>query len=343
VTESAEFRAISNEMSSLWPSLTNESKYTPTNAHPSRCDVSLLIGTQPPSPSAIKTKKIRIATNLPPSPNSRQCECMMSSLECQAGNKLTAGAGWIAAHPMDATIRVPKEREIFESVCTQNTSYCSGVRTDTINGQYGTFSACNSTERVSWILNQYYKATGDPQNCNSLGGVLKPPQLGMLQPRDCSMMLRQAGPLGTGAIIQSPLPEDKERSVSHSLNTPQKSGIILGSLVFVFLIAGGLLLLQRRRKAISSIKVGTLDQTEEQEEKHEFRKAELPDTPIDIRRKEPAEVLGYERFESDGSPLIAEISGETGLFELPTQSNEYPELASKSSHSASQKTANEST
>jgi hypothetical protein len=149
------------------------------------------------------------------------------------------------------------------------------------------------------------------------------------------MMLRQAGPLGTGAITESPLPEDVERSVNHSPNTPRKAGIIAGLLVFILLIVGGLLLLRRRRKAMSSTMISKVEQTDDQEEKYGPRKAELPDSTINIRENEATEVLGRERFETDGNPL-AEISSETEFFELPTQSNEYPELVG--SYSASQKT-----
>jgi hypothetical protein len=340
VAESVEFRAISSDMSSLRQSLTNESNYTSTHAYSPSCDVSPFIFTYPPSLPETEPDIVRVASNLPSSPDPRLCECMMNSLKCQVGNKLTAGADWIISNSTKPQIGFPEERKIVESICIQNMnmSYCSGVRADTINGQYGTFSACSSTERASWILNRYYEATGHAPNCNSFGGVLKIPQLSMAPPKVCRMMLRGADPLGTGAITQSPPPEDDKRSVNHSLNTLQIFGTTTGLLVFVFLIAGGLLFLQRKRKASSSSKVGTLDQTEEQKDEREFRKAELPDTPIDVVLGVAAELPGNERFELNEGPLITEIEGETGLFELATPSNEYPKLASRSSHSVNENT-----
>jgi hypothetical protein len=143
------------------------------------------------------------------------------------------------------------------------------------------------------------------------------------------VLLRQAGPLGTGAITYSPLPKDQNDSRATpgghgSLAKPGEIGLGIGIVIAVFLFSVGSFLLFRRRKKEKA-------PSQEMDKSDDFRKAELPGSPVASHRNFPIEIDGYERKEMDSSPRVQDDKGD--LFELPTTYNDGVELETSKSGS----------
>jgi X8 domain len=249
-----------------------------------------------------------IDLDLPPTPYPQLCTCMMGSLRCLANHTL---------HETDENINQteiadPEERRIAHIVCNESAASCLGSGVNVANGQYGTFSSCNPTERGSWMLNQHYQTRKeDPESCTSLGGVIRN-DLPQSQSKVCPALLRQAGPLGTGTITD-PLPTDE---MPDTLSKPRRLEVVIGIVLFLLIIVCGIFLwLRKRHKNIS------LRQAQEVEE---FRKAELPDNLITPPKSGPFELNTTACItEMEGSE-VASPASVTELVELPTPYNEGP-------------------
>jgi hypothetical protein len=294
--------------SSLKPATTD--LYTPTvTSPPSTCSSIVTISHSAVSETTQKGYEIRLATNLPPSPDSRICRCMMDSLDCIANHIYKPPSESLSPEIFTPATIFEDEKYLVDSVCVTNASLCLGSRGDTINGSFGAFSACNSTERGSWILNRLYQSNNNNAAvCNSAGGVLRVTKSAQPLSNACKNVMKQAGALGTGSITPS-LAFDSENG-SREMSQATKAAIVVGSLVFVaFLCAGILLGLRaRRKKRIKHVtSPATASEGPSQAAKgDEFSKAELPDTFV---KKIPfgAEIDGEEVNEMDGGTNVQEV------------------------------------
>jgi hypothetical protein len=267
-----------------------------------------------------------LGTNLPPKPNTQLCHCMMRTIECTINPQIfdnhtigTSPAWRIETY--DAS-----EKEVMEHVCLQNMTSCLGLQRNTTNGEYGAFSVCNSTERASWAVDQFYKSHNESEeSCKSVGGLHKKKEPTKSLPQACNNLLRQAGSLGTGQVTFIPLLEQNQENSSepdgksgHHLPTEAKAGIGIGlGILFVLLAIGGLFFrrqAKRRKKKTSS-----------SPRKEEFDKPELPDNAVSSSNHPPTEIDGNEKLELEANERVelrgvlgTELEG-TPLSEIDTQ------------------------
>jgi hypothetical protein len=234
-----EYKALSNQLHAIQPLSVELSKYRPTNTAAPSCDAPAI--TISPSNPTTTPVVIQFAANLPPVPNQRLCSCMMSSLTCTANTTGTT------------------KTEDLTRICQKNRQYCAGIEANSTIGAYGAFSPCNKTERYSWAYNQFYSSQGmEAAACSSIGGTIQRSIPLDSQPKDCQVLLRQAGPDGTGSILYTPTPSpdatvggttpEKDRPL---LNTAAKIGLVAAAAaVFLFLVVGVIFCrLKRKAKA----------------------------------------------------------------------------------------------
>lgn len=82
------------------------------------------------------------ASSLPPTPDSELCECMFNSITCAPSSSLDED----------------DYGEIFGYVCGQDPDSCAGVNGNATTGVFGAYSMCNSTQKLGYVLDTYYKA-----------------------------------------------------------------------------------------------------------------------------------------------------------------------------------------
>jgi X8 domain len=184
------------------------------------------------------SEDIKVSSILPGKISDRLCACMMSTLGC------------IANDETDDSNKLLARR----AICNRYAMECSGIKADYENGIWGSFVMCNGTERTSWAFNlQYLRSRNDSSACNSLGGILQNPKPQDSLPNDCKVLLRQAGPEGSGTVTFFPTATSDSRSEfvesSRELNRGSKIaiGVSIGS-VALLVITLLLYFRNRRRK-----------------------------------------------------------------------------------------------
>jgi len=243
---------------------------------------------------------------------------MMQSLECIWNSNAT-----------DQTIA-----NGMTQICDADDAACYGVLTNSTDGTYGAFSACNGTEVGSWVLNQWYlQQASDEKACSSLSGVVQSPTTGAAQATDCSIMLQQAGSLGTGTITSTPsVPATAASTSSGAANTARPgatnptghatlgggaiAGIVLGVLAA---IGGATAALLWRRRHHAAAKAAPLDAV---------LKPELPDNQVGAVAAEAKPLI-------DGREARAELRASLSPYELRSI-NHFRPAELEASHGASE-------
>jgi hypothetical protein len=198
---------------------------------------------------------------------------------------------------------------LVDRVCSQNGTWCAGVLANLEDGQYGAYSGCNYTERLSFASNQLYIGHGNgSEACANTGGVLQ--QADLSPPRNCQFMLRQAKVDGTGMVTQTALPDKLVETVRKGgLSTGGKAGVAVAVIVIILTVVG--LFIHRRKQKLAS-----------RADSAEVDVSELPDTGI--AKSRGVEIAGEERREIAGNEVL---EGETKIIsEMPTEHNEPVEL-----------------
>jgi hypothetical protein len=78
----------------------------------------------------------RASSILPPTPNQELCSCMLESLGC------------VAKDSVDES----DYGDLFSFICGGDVD-CTGINGNGTTGEYGAFSMCNPSERLSWAMN----------------------------------------------------------------------------------------------------------------------------------------------------------------------------------------------
>ena len=128
------------------------------------------------------------ATPLPPTPNQGLCSCMYNSLSC-----VIKGA-------VDPT----NYASLFGTVCGfGGGAACAGINSNPLTGTYGAYSMCNSTEELSFALDQYYKSQNSQVGaCNFQGAATI--KAAVTASSSCAALMSQAGAQGTGTVTSQP-------------------------------------------------------------------------------------------------------------------------------------------
>lgn len=168
VSTLADFGYYSSEIHAISPTSDNTASYTPT---------STILSCPPTGPYW------KAATSLPPTPNNNLCDCMVSSLSCVVSD----------------TVSADKYQDLFDYVCSQVS--CAGIGANGTSGVYGGYSFCRDKDKLSFVLNMYYKSQGSSKDaCNFSGSASL--QSATTQAA-CSQALSQVGTLGTGSATVS--------------------------------------------------------------------------------------------------------------------------------------------
>lgn len=137
-----DYTSLSSRVNAATPSSTSMAAYTATNS--------------PASCPAVDSSW-QASNSLPPTPDSDLCECMYNSLTCVASSSLNDTA----------------YGDIYGYICGEDESYCAGVTTNGTSGVYGSYSMCNSTQMLGYILDQYYQGqNSDSSACDFSGSAV---------------------------------------------------------------------------------------------------------------------------------------------------------------------------
>jgi hypothetical protein len=143
VTPLPDYTALSSQLNNISPSTVQQTAYTPSNTAPA-CP-----------PDAAGTWLA--ATNLPPTPNFDLCNCAPATFGCVANNNLAA----------------QNISDLFGYICGQLNVDCTGITANGSSGVYGAYSPCNSTVKLSWLMNSYYDSQSQSAGACSFGGQAK--------------------------------------------------------------------------------------------------------------------------------------------------------------------------
>ncbi|KAI1003789.1 1,3-beta-glucanosyltransferase [Podosphaera aphanis] len=177
-----DFTALAKQLATVAPKNTPASEYTVTNTVAQACPAT---GTA-----------WAASSNLPPIANEDLCSCMMSSLTCVAGEKLS---------PDDTST-------LFSSVCGLDSSSCNGITANASTGKYGAYSMCTANQKLSFAMDQYYKSQKKAATACSFGGKASIKTTSVSD--YCQKLLGQAGPGGTGVVTAKPTGTSSPTSVA---------------------------------------------------------------------------------------------------------------------------------
>jgi len=176
VSYMSDYTVYSKQMASITPSPINSASYTVTNTVAAPC------------PTANATWDV--STNLPPTPNDEVCSCMVASASCVPSSDLSA----------DDT------SSLLGIVCGQHgTNACDGINYNGSTGVYGVYSPCDTSDKLVYALNAYYKeqsSKGNAASACAFGGsaTLRSPSA----TGSCSSVLSSASAQATNTASSSP-------------------------------------------------------------------------------------------------------------------------------------------
>ena len=117
----------------------------------------------------------------------------------------------------------------FDYICDPaQGNNCGGILANASTGNYGAWSMCNATERLSWAFNQYYlnqtaTNTDNANPCDFSG------QAQSVRPRpanSCRAVISQAGAAGTGSVTDAPTPTGGSSGPGSSSSSSAAAGVI---------------------------------------------------------------------------------------------------------------------
>ncbi|KAF5096417.1 hypothetical protein D0Z00_002790 [Geotrichum galactomycetum] len=165
-----DFTYLSSRLANVSPSGVNSNSWKPSNTVQRACPASTLADWKGSS-------------DLPPVPNQGVCNCMFASLSCI----------------VDTGVNEEDYQTLFDYVCSQVS--CDGITANGTTGSYGAYSFCSPAEKLSFVLNLYYKKIGSRDACNFSGSAKLASASSTAS--SCSAVLSQAGKDGTGAVSAS--------------------------------------------------------------------------------------------------------------------------------------------
>jgi hypothetical protein len=140
-------------------------------------------------------------STLPPTPNTSACDCMFKAASCVPASNLDASA----------------YGDIFGYICGSDNSLCTGIQGNTTTGKYGTFSMCASQQKLAFVLDAYYKKSGNAASSCDFKGQAKVQtasgQTGCSKLTTSNGNTTSSGDKGNFAVTGAPLPRVAGSSV----------------------------------------------------------------------------------------------------------------------------------
>lgn len=162
-----DFTSLRNQLSSVSPTITQSSAYTPSNAAPS-------------CPSATSTWEA-VASPLPPSVNPQMCACVIGNLECNIKSDDETAYG-----------------ETFTYICGADNAYCDGIQHNATSGTFGALGGCSPKDQLAWVANQYYLGNNKGSSACDFGGMATTQSPSTAS--GCESFIQAVGTAGTGSV-----------------------------------------------------------------------------------------------------------------------------------------------
>ncbi|WPH04295.1 Hypothetical protein R9X50_00718400 [Acrodontium crateriforme] len=187
VTPNTDFTNLKSVMANdVNPTGVQASSYSPTNTAAQSCPTE-------------DSNWNAVASPLPPSPNADLCSCMVDSLSCavKSGTPETDFG------------------DNFDYICGHDNSACNGIANNGSSGTYGAYGMCNPTQKLSFVMNQYYNDQKAGASACDFGGA-GATKSSSSPSGTCSSLINQAGTAGTGTVTSSPTAKAGSSSSSSS-------------------------------------------------------------------------------------------------------------------------------
>jgi hypothetical protein len=167
-----DYNNLKTQLASVTPTGVNSASFTATNTALQSCPAT---GTA-----------WQASPTLPPTPNEELCSCMTAELGCVA----------------KSSVSTDDYDSLFSYICADID--CTGITGNATTGEYGAFSMCNSTQRLSWAMNAYWIAQSkSSQACDFSGDGTTTAAASATG--TCSSLMKEAGGVsGTGTVTSQP-------------------------------------------------------------------------------------------------------------------------------------------
>jgi hypothetical protein len=206
VSTLSDYNALQTQVAaSGYPTGVSQSSYNPSNSAAS-CP-------------AIQTSGVTVweaSDTLPPTPNTTTCDCMYQAQQCFPSNSVLSNTTALAS--------------LFGTVCGLSGNACAGIKADALNGVYGPYSMCNSTQQLAYALTSYYNSqNGASGACDFSGQAVLVNQAQPSAAASCSAILAS----GSSAASQAATATAGSASSSSSSKNeggmgPSRWGVGLG-------------------------------------------------------------------------------------------------------------------
>lgn len=121
------------------------------------------------APSCPQNQYWKASEKLPPTPSDDACKCMMKSIVCglSDSNKAALSA---RSDTTDSSSKNSTLTKQFELMCSLTS--CQDIGGDAEKGDYGAFSYCSPTDKLSWLYHSYY-VTKKGSTCDFEGNAVE--------------------------------------------------------------------------------------------------------------------------------------------------------------------------
>lgn len=172
VSTLSDFDNLSSAMASISPSSAQASDVTSTATETMDC------------PATSQSNWVA-ATELPPTPDSSVCDCIVDSAACQ----------------LSSDVDEDDYGDLFGYVCGEDSDACNAILANGTTGDYGAFAGCSPKQQLNYVLNQYYQNNDESSSaCDFKGSATVLDDVSTAS--SCSAYFSAVGSAGTGQISQ---------------------------------------------------------------------------------------------------------------------------------------------
>lgn len=87
--------------------------------------------------------------------------------------------------------------DLFDYLCAAGV--CGGINSNSTSGDYGAYSVCSAKQKLSFVMNQYYKKNNKAATACDFDGKAQTKK-GADASGSCASLISQAGTAGTGSV-----------------------------------------------------------------------------------------------------------------------------------------------